>query len=270
MSNTVDDVYAHNCARPLSAVQEAATADSRTGSHDPRRAALYFMIAAHPDASAVDELTRDFDQVLDRMSVAYENHLVGPDAHPTAIISGLPGALNAVKARTAYIQTPTESGETELHATWKLEVEMADNWYEAYVSAADPSTIVSVVDWASDSPMPRSGSALNALEAKLATGKPVETKSAGTYKVWKWGINDPESGKRSVEEDTYDKIASPLGWHTISKANNPSGSPVWLGKHDKSKDGETYLNFTTTWGNNVRSICCVMWRVLIIRLGLCA
>jgi extracellular elastinolytic metalloproteinase len=248
LASTDDELYTHNCARPLAAVQEAATADSRTDSHDPRRAALYFMIAAHPDSSAVDELTRDFDAALDRMTVAYENHLVGQDAHPTAIISGLPGAVNPVKARVVYVQTPNEN-DTELHAVWRLEVEMKDNWYEAYVSANDPSTIVSVVDWASDSPMPRPGGKLNALEAKLAMGKPANEDKPGSYKVWKWGINDPENGKRTVEEAWHDQIASPLGWHTISKANNPSGGPDWLGKHDKH-DAE-YLNFTTTWGNNV-------------------
>ncbi|QRW10241.1 extracellular metalloproteinase MEP [Ceratobasidium sp. AG-Ba] len=248
LSETHEDMYAHNCARPLAAVQEAATADSRKDTHDPRRAALYFMIAAHPDASAVDELSRDFDATLDRMSVAYEHHLVGQDAHPSAVISGLPGAVNPVKARVVYVQTPIEDGQTELHATWRLEVEMADNWYEAYVSANDPSTIVSAIDWASDSPMPRSGTELNALEAKIAMGKPVHYTDAGSYKVWKWGINDPEWGKRSVESASYDQVASPLGWHTISKANNPHGSPAWVGKG--LKDGK-YLNFTTTWGNNV-------------------
>ncbi|KAG8681968.1 Fungalysin/Thermolysin Extracellular metalloproteinase 5, partial [Ceratobasidium sp. 394] len=197
LSTAHEDMFAHHCARPLAAVQEAATADSRKDTHDPRRAALYLMIAAHPDSSAVAQLTRDFDATLDHMTVGYEHHF--SDSHPTAVISGLPGAVNPVKARVVYIQTPTEDNKTQLHATWRLEVEMADNWYEAYVSAADPSTIVSVVDWASDSPMPRPGGKLNALEAKLATGQPVQAKGAGSYKVWKWGINDPEWGKRTVE-----------------------------------------------------------------------
>jgi extracellular elastinolytic metalloproteinase len=36
----------------------------------------------------------------------------------------------------------------------QFEVEMENNWYEATVSASLPHRIVSVVDWASDSPMP--------------------------------------------------------------------------------------------------------------------
>ncbi|KAG8689399.1 Fungalysin/Thermolysin Extracellular metalloproteinase 5 [Ceratobasidium sp. 395] len=247
-----DIIRAHgsNCAQPLTAVREAAAMDSSKDSHDPRRAALYFMIAAHPESSAASDLARDFDATVNRMTVAYEHHLVGQDTTPTAVISGLPGSVNPVKAKVVYMQTPTEDNSTELHATWKLEVEMADNWYEAYVSAADPSTIVSVVDWASDSPMPRAGGKLNALEVKLAMGQPVKVQNTGSYKVFKWGINDPEWGKRSVETAPYDTLASPLGWHTISKANNPHGSPAWIGKDIKDRDA-TYLNFTTTWGNNV-------------------
>ncbi|CAE6440229.1 unnamed protein product [Rhizoctonia solani] len=251
LSNTPDELYTHNCARPLAAVQEALTANGVNDSHDPRRAALYFMIAAHADQATVDDLTRDFDKHINRMTVAHETHFVGNDAHPTAIISGLPGSVNPVKARVVYVQSPTEDNETELHAVWRMEVEMQDNWYEAYVSASDPSSIVSVVDWASDSPVPPPGGKLNALEAKLATGHVASENKVGSYKVWKWGLNDPESGDRSVEEAWHDKIASPLGWHTISKKNNPTGSPAWLGKHDKHGDDQTYLNFTTTWGNNV-------------------
>ncbi|KAB5588687.1 Extracellular elastinolytic metalloproteinase [Ceratobasidium theobromae] len=245
-----DDLYDRVCTRPLAAVHDAANADSGDDSHDPRRAALYFMLAAHPDADEVESLTDDFEDVIEHMTVAYEHHLVGHDAHPTAVISGLPGAVNPVKARVVYIQTPTEHNETELHAVWRLEVEMQDNWYEAYVSATDPTTIVSAVDWASDSPMPRSNH-LNALEAKLAMRKPVPIAKAGNYKVWKWGINDPECGKRSNEDAWHDQIASPLGWHTISRGNNPTGSPEWLMKGNKWYENDKYLNFTTTWGNNV-------------------
>jgi len=245
-----EDLYALYCARPLAAVREAAATDTRKDTHDPRRAALYFMIAAHPESSAVEELTRNFDATLDHMTVAHEHHFVGQDAQASAIISGLPGAVNPVKARVVYIQTPTENNETELHATWRLEVEMADNWYEAYVSVNDPSTIVLVADWASDSSIPRPDGHLNALESKIAMGQPIRYTEAGSYKVWKWGLNDPDSGERTVEPASYDSIASPFGWHTISRAHNPPGSPNWVGK-GRNDRGAKYLNFTTTWGNNV-------------------
>ncbi|CAE6455386.1 unnamed protein product [Rhizoctonia solani] len=51
LSHTPDELYTQNCARPLAAVQEAFTANANGDSHDPRRAALYFMIAAHADAA---------------------------------------------------------------------------------------------------------------------------------------------------------------------------------------------------------------------------
>ncbi|KAG9094363.1 Fungalysin/Thermolysin Extracellular metalloproteinase 5 [Ceratobasidium sp. UAMH 11750] len=127
---------------------------------------------------------------------------------------------------------------------------MADNWYEAYISVNDPSIIVAVADWASDSPTPRSDGYLNALGAKIAMGQPIRYTEAGAYKVWKWGLNAPDSGERTVEPASYDSIASPFGWHTISKTRNVPGSPDWVGK-GLTDHGATYLNFTTTWGNNV-------------------
>jgi extracellular elastinolytic metalloproteinase len=264
---TRDDTYARNCARPLAAIREAATTTHLKPLGDPRHAALYFMIAAHPDSSVVSELTRDMDAVLDRMSLAFTSD----EIHDTVTISNLPGTLSPVKARIVYVQTPTEKNDaTELHAAWRIEVEMTDNWYEAYVSASDPSTIISSIDWASDSPRSQSGGSLNALEAKLAAGTLLKAKAAGTYTVWKWGINDPDSGQRSVEDGPHDTLASPLGWHTISEVNNPDGGPAWLGKHTAETGGETYLNFATTWGNNVRSASAGFMFYSILSTGFCA
>ncbi|CAE7183130.1 unnamed protein product, partial [Rhizoctonia solani] len=245
--------YDLHCARPLAAVQEAVGADLLKHKHDtrdPRRAALYFMITAQPDSSVAQDLARSFDATLDRMSVVYGHDPTGNPDHSSATISGLPGALNPVAARQVYVQTPASGNQTELHLTWRLEVEMSDNWYEAYVSVSDPSAIVSVVDWASDSPMPRPDGNMNALEAKLALGQPEGNAKSGSYYVWRWGVDNPASGNLTVQYAPHDMIASPLGWHTVSRANNPAGSPDWKGKHS-GDDKAKYLNFTTTWGNNV-------------------
>ncbi|KAG9094362.1 hypothetical protein FS749_012613 [Ceratobasidium sp. UAMH 11750] len=102
-SKAYEDLYALYCTGPLTAVREAAASDTRKDPHDSRRAALYFMIAAHPESSAVEQLTRNFDATLDHMTVAYEHHFVGQDAHASAIITGLPGAVNPVKARVVYV-----------------------------------------------------------------------------------------------------------------------------------------------------------------------
>ncbi|KEP46410.1 extracellular elastinolytic metalloproteinase [Rhizoctonia solani 123E] len=251
-SHVWDEFYAVHCIRPLSAVREAAAANAHApeqDSRDPRRAALYFMITAHPDSSAVEQLIRNFDATLDGMTISYDHSL--PEHQSSIIISGLAGTTQPVKARAVYVQTPTQDNATELHKSWRLEVQMEDNWYEAYLSVDDPSTVISVIDWACDSAIPHGDGYPNALEAKLAMGLPINYTDRGAYKVWKLGINDPESGERTVELAPYDQVASPFGWHTISKANNLNESPGWVGKGDKQHDNDKYLNFTTTWGNNV-------------------
>ena len=106
---------------------------------------------------------------------------------------------------------------------------MQDNWYETSVSATAPHKIISVVDWASDAPIPKVPEAVPA-----------------TYNVFKWGINDPAVGNRSIEKENFDSLASPVGWHAIPYANDPSFKGVRLATKD------FYRNTTTTWGNNVR------------------
>ncbi|KEP46715.1 extracellular elastinolytic metalloproteinase [Rhizoctonia solani 123E] len=245
-SKAMKDWFSVHCARPLAAVQQAAMADMNNDVSNPRRAALYFMIAAHPDPLVVDQLVREFRTIIANMTTVHEYITIGLDTHQSTTLSDLPGTVNPIKVRMVYIQIPT-GNTTALLATWRLEVEMAHNWYEAYVSVHDPSAIVSVIDWASDSSAPSHGGYLNALEAKLDS--PRRYTEAGAYKVWRWGINDPESGERTVESASYDPVASPLGWHAIPRRSNPDGSPDWIGKG--AGDGAEYLNFTTTWGNNV-------------------
>jgi extracellular elastinolytic metalloproteinase len=106
---------------------------------------------------------------------------------------------------------------------------MQDNWYETSVSATAPHKIISVVDWASDAPIPK-----------------VPEVVPATYNVFKWGINDPSVGSRSIEKENFDSLASPIGWHAIPYAHDPSFKGVRLTTKD------FYRNTTTTWGNNVR------------------
>lgn len=113
---------------------------------------------------------------------------------------------------------------------------MKDNWYEAAVSATAPHRIISVVDWASDSPMPTKKS------------KKSKAKVPATYNVFAWGVNDPSEGNRTIEKENYDALASPVGWHSIPYANDPGSFGL------RFKDSEFWKNTTTTAGNNVRDI----------------
>jgi extracellular elastinolytic metalloproteinase len=106
---------------------------------------------------------------------------------------------------------------------------MRDNWYEAVVSRQAPNHILSVVDWASDAPVP---------------SEPAQRPPA-TYNVFAFGINDPSEGKRSLARESFDPLASPLGWHVIPTANDPLPPNL-------KKKGQ-YSNYTITFGNNVRT-----------------
>jgi len=105
---------------------------------------------------------------------------------------------------------------------------MKDNWYETAVSASAPHKIISVVDWASDAPFPH-----------------VPESAHASYYVFKWGVNDPQVGNRSMEMENFDPAASPAGWHAIPYSRDPTyedddlrGKPFWR-------------KTTSTWGNNV-------------------
>ena len=105
---------------------------------------------------------------------------------------------------------------------------MSDNWYETAVSMLYPHNIISVVDWASDSPIPKN---------------PPAQRVPATYNVWAWGVNDPSEGSRSIEKENLDSLASPLGWHVIPAASDPLARGTSKGE---------FVNTTTTRGNNVR------------------
>jgi extracellular elastinolytic metalloproteinase len=69
-----------------------------------------------------------------------------------------------------------------------------------------------------------------------------ETEGA-TYNVFRWGLNDPTEGKRTIEKENFDHLASPVGWHSLPWSVDPSN--VKPPKH------EFWRNTTTTFGNNV-------------------
>ena len=196
---------------------------------DPRHALLQFMIAATPEDHMVQDILSKYDEYINRMSSYMDSHFVGGETHiPIELIDNVPDTVSPVKARLAYIQVP-DGDSTHLDLVWKFEVEMKDNWYEAAVSAHSPHKIISVVDWASDAHAPIPG----------------KDKGPATYNVFKWGINDPNEGNRTIETEYSDKLASPLGWHSLPIANDPYSA------NKRFMHGSSIRNTTVTWGNNV-------------------
>ncbi|KAH9849143.1 Fungalysin metallopeptidase-domain-containing protein [Lenzites betulinus] len=201
----------------------AAAEDAATG--DISRALLQFMLAASPNDDLQLEILDNPAKFLPKMDVSFQHHM---SEQPFFTVDNVPDAVNPVKGRLAFVQVP-DGRSTTLQLVFKFEVEMKDNWYEAAVSAEAPHRIVSVVDWASDSPIP----------------VPSEPSEAATYNVFAWGINDPSVGERSIQEENFDSLASPLGWHALPYSVDPQSPTV------RSKDSSKIRKTSTTYGNNV-------------------
>lgn len=235
----VDDLtyYRDTLLRPLEYMFESSCAFTDLPSEfaskdhkleDPRHALLQFMIAATPEQHMVQDILSKYDDYINEMTSYMDSHFVGGQTNiPIELIHNVPETVNPVKARLAYVQVP-DGDSTHLDLVWKFEVEMEDNWYEAAVSANSPHKIISVVDWASDAYVPI----------------PKQRPSA-TYNVFKWGINDPSEGNRTIEAEYNDKLASPLGWHSLPVANDPYSADKWFASSSSIR------NTTVTWGNNV-------------------
>ncbi|KAG8696717.1 Fungalysin/Thermolysin Extracellular metalloproteinase 5, partial [Ceratobasidium sp. 394] len=220
---------------------------------DPIAAAYFFALAAYP---GVLPSNIHMDSVLASRK-SCDDPIITTDCWS---ISSLPGVLAPVQARLVYVQTRARGrARAQLDLAWRLEVTMRDNQYEAYVSAHDPSKIIAAIDWVKDGPAVTEDGWLAGLQGKIlgqsvfgpgeGVQAPVQavassSEAGGTYRVWKWGINDPESGNRTLEESPYNKDASPLGWHSVPAPNDPVNT-------HRGGRVDTIVNFTTTVGNNV-------------------
>ncbi|KIJ67178.1 hypothetical protein HYDPIDRAFT_127002 [Hydnomerulius pinastri MD-312] len=149
--STLEHLHSSNCASvpPLSLSEELRL------DMDPRRSLLVFLASALPDnhpelASLMDRV----EEHVGAMIMSPETHLLGDHASVGMSLGNVPGAVSDVKARVVWVQVPMENGDVKLELVHRFEVEMEHNWYEATVSAHVPHRIISVVDWASDSPMP--------------------------------------------------------------------------------------------------------------------
>ncbi|RDB19241.1 Extracellular metalloproteinase 10 [Hypsizygus marmoreus] len=201
---------------------------SSIGSSSMKAALLQFMLEATPLQTKRDDILDNYDSHLARMSITVPQSFNPSTRRRTVAITNVPDAVSPVKAYLAYAQVSRAAeASTRLELVWKFEVEMHDNWYEAAVSASPPHSIISVVDWVADSPI-----------------KPAPSGELATYNVFGWGINDPEEGSRSIETETPDVLASPLGWHSLPVANDPSLNTA-------QHQDDPLRNTTTTYGNNV-------------------
>ncbi|TFK39018.1 Fungalysin metallopeptidase-domain-containing protein [Crucibulum laeve] len=211
-----------------------------------KSALLQFMTLAAP-SEFLHRLTLDRDNLFNKMIVSRED-MTSQSTEERCVftVANVPGSINLVKGYMAYAQVANEEGTAEgLELVWKFEIEMQNNWYETAVSVQSPYPIVSVVDWAFDLNVPRaqSGRPIRPSPRHPYSSSTLGPKPIGfSYNVLPFGVNDPSEGPHVLTEERLDTIASPLGWHSLPFANDPSGVP---------SNGDVYRNTSTTWGNNV-------------------
>ncbi|KAH9987985.1 Fungalysin metallopeptidase-domain-containing protein [Russula vinacea] len=191
---------------------------------DPRNALLQFMVAATPHDAVVAEILDKHDQISENMTSWFEAHFIGDDyATLVEMIDNVPDAVSPVKAKPVYIQLP-DGDRTMLMQAWRFEVEMRDNWYEAVVSRQAPHRIFSVVDWASDAPVP---------------SEPTQRPPATTSLCIRH--QRPSEGNRSFAKENS------IHWPVLS-GGTLSLLPTTSFLHLKKDE---YSNYTITFGNNV-------------------
>ena len=243
---------------------QGARAGARASAADPRQGLLTFLGIQSNNvqlSTALESAPRA--QLVDEMTVA-EASL--DDKHDFEIALDVVDLDEPVKATLTYVHDGAD-----LKLAWKYEVKSSDNMYEAYLTAdgsvapGDEVPLL-VVDWvrdfaptggelgidsrASDVPLrdlaARPASAVTSAPVASTTDKKevaAMRKVKPAYKVFPWGVNAPDEGKRAVLRGTLvelDDEASPAGWHTVPGEKRPFG------------DGMTPDTFYyETRGNNV-------------------
>ncbi|KAG1764444.1 Fungalysin metallopeptidase-domain-containing protein [Suillus occidentalis] len=247
----LEHIHSSNCAAlpNLHSIPTPSFDDHVPSPQDAPRALLTFLLAAAPSPALSHDIHTRFDDHLAGMTMAHMSGLLPHEAEQLTI-AGAPGTVSEVKASVVWVQVPAEDGTVHLELVHRFEVEMENNWYEATVSASLPHRIVSVVDWASDSPMPLYSPKSHPEDAQLPplstfvpAGPSCSTKKVGGrfrlgkavadlrkgkaakagpavpdfpkayYNIFPWGTNDPVE---AVERKAMSEGGAPADSHPLS------------------------------------------------------
>jgi extracellular elastinolytic metalloproteinase len=112
----VDHLDESNCAWVDLPYSMAAEYPAEQG--DSRHALLQFMVAALPDPDLANDILTRRDEYLAGLTSEFDVHLVGHHGIVIETVSNVPGTVNPVKSKMAYIQVP-DGDRTELQLVWK-------------------------------------------------------------------------------------------------------------------------------------------------------
>ncbi|KAL1920722.1 uncharacterized protein VTP21DRAFT_1099 [Calcarisporiella thermophila] len=169
-----------------------------------------------------------------------------PDGKPIMRLTNVSFAVPDSQVLMRQVLIQTENGH-QIQPAWEIEVEMENNWFQAYIHE-DNGNVLSMVNWVADA----------------------------YYNVFPFGQNDPSEGPRKMLKNPQDLIASPKGWHVQGDTKNFTETignnvyayenldgpsfPSWKGRQranggenlifdfplDLSQNPKTYLNASIT------------------------
>lgn len=126
-------LYASNCEHvdaPYYMAQQHSSFNSESNpGAEPLSAVLQFMVAATPDDALSTSIMNDPTPFLDKMSLHMHHNLHSESGAGGANleIEGVPGTIDKVKGRLAWVQVPNNKGKTSLELVWKVRSRFGDS-----------------------------------------------------------------------------------------------------------------------------------------------
>ncbi|MEO0894983.1 MAG: T9SS-dependent M36 family metallopeptidase [Bacteroidota bacterium] len=128
-----------------------------------------------------------------------------------------------------------EGPEGELSLTWDLSIYQQDgkHWWSARIDART-GALLDKIDWVVSCAFSHEHHHTHGNHVHRMKASPNSTNSlAGEYRVYRYDVESPNHGVRTLEVEPADSSASPFGWHDI--------------------DGLSGAEYTITRGNNVHA-----------------
>ena len=124
--------------------------------------------------------------------------------------------LSPSKGYKCFLRLPDD----KLEPCWGFEVELEDNWFNAFISA-QTGDILGCTDWVSQFIVDQ-----------------VESPKKSSYMVFPLGKNDPLDGPAEIRFGPASDRASPKGWHLLPMNQTTGNNVIAQENHDLYSDWE--------------------------------
>ena len=136
----------------------------------------------------------------------------------------VPGANGDVEVKKRFVLVP-KADKVQLTMIWSVLIDLDTNWFDMQVDASS-GQIVSLLDYVNHA----------------------------SFNVYPLGINDPESGKRSIVVNPEHPVASLVGWNTqiVEDKNESTTITVFKTTIGNNVYAQENLSGKSKWRNNYR------------------